>query len=60
MPTTGGVIAFDGLRPPYEATLTRLLREAVAVIIAKTGTTELGNWVATACLAPTARCRATA
>ncbi len=45
MPTTGGVLAFDGLRPPYEATLTRLLREAGAVIIAKTGMTELAHWV---------------
>ncbi len=23
MPTTGGALAFDGLVPPYEATLTR-------------------------------------
>ncbi len=45
MPTTGGVLAFDGLRPPYEATLTRLLREAGAVIIAKTGMIELAHWV---------------
>ena len=30
--------------PPYEATLTRLLREAGAVIIAKTGMTELAHW----------------
>ncbi len=45
MPTTGGVLAFDGLRPPYEATLTRLLREAGAVIIAKTVMTELAHWV---------------
>ncbi len=45
MPTTGGALAFDGLRPPYEATLTRLLREAGAVIIAKTGMIELAHWV---------------
>lgn len=45
MPTTGGVLAFDGVRPPYEATLTRLLREAGAVIIAKTSMTELAHWV---------------
>ena len=45
MPTTGGALAFDGYRPPYEATLTRLLREAGAVIIAKTVMTELANWV---------------
>mgnify|MGYP003492419669 FL=1 len=45
MPTTGGVLAFRDLRPPYEATLTRLLREAGAVIIAKTGMIELAHWV---------------
>ena len=46
MPTTGGALAFDGLIPPYEATLTTNLREAGAVIIAKTVLTELANWVA--------------
>jgi amidase len=46
MPTTGGALAFDGFVPPYEATLTKNLREAGAVIIAKTGMTELANWVA--------------
>ncbi|HXI11676.1 MAG TPA: amidase family protein [Thermoanaerobaculia bacterium] len=46
MPTTGGALAFEGLTPPYEATLTRNLREAGAIIIAKTGMTELANWVA--------------
>ena len=46
MPTTGGALAFDRLVPPYEATLARNLREAGAVIIAKTGMTELANWVA--------------
>ena len=47
MPTTGGALAFDGLVPPYEATLTKNLRDAGAVIIAKTIMTELANWVAT-------------
>ncbi len=47
MPTTGGALAFAGLVPPYEATLTRNLREAGAIIIAKTVMTELANWVAT-------------
>src|SRR5262245_3164687 len=47
MPTTGGALAFDGFVPPYEATLTRHLRDAGAIIIAKTGMTELANWVAT-------------
>jgi amidase len=46
MPTTGGALAFAGLVPPYEATLTRNLREAGAIIIAKTILTELANWVA--------------
>ena len=47
MPTTGGALAFDGLVPPYEATLTKNLREAGTIIIAKTNLTELANWVAT-------------
>ena len=46
MPTTGGALAFDGLVPPYEATLTKNLRDAGAIIIAKTQMTELANWVA--------------
>ena len=46
MPTTGGALAFDGFVPPYEATVTRNLREAGAIIIAKTNMTELANWVA--------------
>src|SRR5438876_11531904 len=46
MPTTGGAMAFDGFVPPYEATLTKNLREAGAIIIAKTSLTELANWVA--------------
>src|SRR6266699_414748 len=46
MPTTGGALAFDRLMPPYEATLTKNLRAAGAIIIAKTGMTELANWVA--------------
>ena len=46
MRTTGGALAFEWLVPPYEATLTRNLRDAGAVIIAKTGLTELANYVA--------------
>jgi amidase len=46
MPTTGGALAFDGFMPPYEATVTRNLRDAGAVILAKTTMTELANWVA--------------
>jgi len=46
MPTTGGALAFEGFVPPYEATLVKSLRDAGAVIIAKTGMTELANWIA--------------
>jgi len=46
MPTTGGALAFVGLVPPYQATITANLRAAGAIIIAKTGMTELANWVA--------------
>jgi amidase len=44
--TTGGALAFDGFMPPYDATLVKNLRDAGAVIIAKTQLTELANWVA--------------
>ncbi len=46
MPTTGGALAFARYVPPYEATLTKNLRDAGAIIVAKTGLTELANWVA--------------
>src|SRR4029453_8450563 len=46
LPTTGGALAFAAYRPPYDATLTKNLRDAGAIIIAKTGLTELANWVA--------------
>ena len=46
LPTTGGTLAFEGFVPPYEATLVRNLREAGAIVIAKTGLTELANWIA--------------
>ena len=46
IPTTGGALAFEGLMPPYEATLTKNLRDAGAIIIAKTIMTELANYVA--------------
>jgi amidase len=48
LPTTGGALAFDGFMAPYDATLTKNLRDAGAVIIAKTVLTELANWVAAA------------
>jgi amidase len=44
--TTGGALAFIGLAPPYEATLVKNLREAGAIILAKTQLTELANFVA--------------
>jgi amidase len=44
--TTGGALAFEGYLPPYDATLTKNLRDAGAIIIAKTGLSELANWVA--------------
>jgi len=34
--TTGGALTFDGYMPPYDATLVKNLRDAGAVIIAKT------------------------
>ncbi len=46
LPTTGGAIAFEGLVAPYEATVTKNLRDAGAIILAKTTMTELANWVA--------------
>jgi amidase len=46
MPTTGGALAFKGFVPPYEATITKNLRDAGAIIIAKTNMTELANWIA--------------
>jgi amidase len=46
MPTTGGAVAFEGLVPPYEATVTKHLKAAGAIILAKTNMTELANWVA--------------
>jgi amidase len=46
LPTTGGALAFRGFVPPYEATLVKNLRDAGAIIVAKTVLTELANWVA--------------
>src|SRR4029453_2594148 len=45
MRTTGGALAFEELVPPYEATLTKNLKDAGALIIAKPGLTELRNCV---------------
>ena len=46
MPTTGGALAFADYVPTYEATVTKKLRDAGAIILAKTLMTELANWVA--------------
>ena len=46
LPTSGGALAFTGYVPPYEATLTKNLRESGAIILAKTNMTELANWIA--------------
>jgi amidase len=48
MRTTGGALAFVDLIPPYDATVARRLRDAGAIILAKTQMTELANWVASA------------
>ncbi|MDP3515604.1 MAG: amidase family protein [Pseudohongiella sp.] len=45
MPTTGGALVFRDFVPPYEATLTTNLRDAGAIIIAKTVMTELANFL---------------
>ncbi|MGH8185658.1 MAG: amidase family protein, partial [Steroidobacteraceae bacterium] len=46
MRTTGGALAFADLVPPYDATLTKHLRDAGALILAKTQLTELANFIA--------------
>jgi amidase len=46
MPTTGGALAFRGFVAPYEATIVKSLHDSGAIIIAKTGMTELANWMA--------------
>jgi amidase len=46
MPTTGGALAFDNFVPPYESTIVVNLKAAGAIVIAKTGMTELANWIA--------------
>jgi amidase len=45
MPTTAGTLRFAGFVPPYEATLVKNLREAGAIILAKTVMTEMANWM---------------
>ena len=45
MPTTAGTLAFENLFPPYDATLVKNLKDAGAIIIAKTVLTEMANWM---------------
>jgi amidase len=45
LPTTAGTLRFAGWVPPADATLVKHLREAGAVIIAKTVLTEMANWM---------------
>jgi len=46
LPTTGGALAFRDFVPDYDATLTTYLREAGAILLAKTVMTELANYIA--------------
>ncbi|MCP5329102.1 MAG: amidase [Sinobacteraceae bacterium] len=45
MPTTAGTLRFADYRPPYEATVAKRLREAGAILLAKTVMTEMANWM---------------
>jgi amidase len=47
MPTTVGALAFEGFVPAVDATLVTNLRDAGAIVLAKTQMTELANWIAT-------------
>src|SRR3954466_7385189 len=44
-PTTAGSIALDGVVPKDDATVTRKLREAGAVILGKANLSEFAGWV---------------
>ena len=46
MPTTGGTLALRDYWPPYDATLVENLKDAGAIILAKSTLTELANWMA--------------
>ena len=43
--TTGGALVFENYVPAYDATLVKNLRDAGAIILAKTTLTELANWI---------------
>jgi amidase len=44
LPTTGGSLALEGWRPPQDATMVRLVREAGAIVLAKS---NLAEWAFT-------------
>ncbi len=44
MPTSGGMLAFKYYKAPYDATLVANLKEAGAIIIAKSTMSELAGW----------------
>jgi amidase len=44
MPTSGGMLAFKHFKAPYEATLATNLKNAGAIIIAKSTMSELAGW----------------
>jgi amidase len=44
MPTSGGMLAFKHYMAPYDATLVTNLKEAGAIIIAKSNLSELAGW----------------
>src|SRR4029453_6849219 len=46
MPTTAGSVALEGSIPPNDATITRKLREAGAIILGKATLTEFANFIA--------------
>src|SRR5262249_30676038 len=46
MPTTRGALVFDGVVPPFEATVTKNLKDAGAIIITQNRVTELAHSVA--------------
>lgn len=45
LPTSAGTLALEGFMPPYDATLVTNLRDAGAIILAKTVLTEMANWM---------------
>lgn len=48
MPTTGGMLLFRHYQAPYEATLATNLKNAGAIILAKSTMSELAGWFGTA------------